>query len=312
MSSCFQPQRLIDRRRPIWTMAAATVVVSLVWKLAVHPFRAEPWAEFAPSVSEVSAGLAVPEEIERPLARWIDPSIQRRGDGWLFELFAPPTLFRDREAGGWSLEPPILDAPASEGEIPGVEAPPVSQPSVVGIGMELFPLQLVGYGRGAGGLFGTFQNAATLETFVARAGRKIDPLGLRIDSLTEMLLELPQGDEEPLRQRAAVARVILESSGEQTLLRSSERVSRGVPRAAVRLSPAGETSWLAEGESIQTEQGAFRVERIETAPQRVVVSDLTGATQNPPTREFFPPLRWLPPAGPGAWPPPVPSLSPIP
>jgi len=312
MSSRFQPQRLLDRRRSIWALAATTFVASVVWTLAVRQSRADPWGDPVPVVAGLPADLAMAGAIDRSSARWSNPSGQRRGDGWLFELFAPPTLFHDHQAGGWSLEPPPSDAPASDDGIVGGEAAPVLQPSVVGIGVELFPLQLVGYGHGAAGLFGTFQDVATLETFVARAGRRIGPLGLRIDSLAEMLLELPQGDEEPLRQRAAIARVILESSGEQTLLRSSERVSRGAPRAGVRLSPAGETRWLAEGESILTEQGSFRVERIETAPQRVVVSDLTDATENPSTREFFPPLRWLLPAGPGIWTPPVPAISPHP
>jgi len=312
MSSSFQPLRVLDWRRLIWAMAATLIVASSVWTVAMHLTRADPWGELVPLVSGAAADLAVPVAIERSSARWNNPAVQRRGEGWLFELFAPPTLFRDHQAGGWALEPPPSDARASDDGIAGVDAAPVLQPAVIGIGMELFPLQLVGYGHGAAGLFGTFQDAATLETFVARAGHRIDPLGLRIDALSEMLLEVPQGDEEPLRQRAAVARVVLEGSGEETLLRSSERAIRGAPRAAVRLSPEGETRWLAEGESILTEQGSYRVERIETSPLRVVVSELTGATENPPTREFFPPLRWLPPAAPGARPSAVQAMSSLP
>lgn len=312
MSSSFQPLRALDWRRLIWAVAATLIAASSVWTVAMHGTHADPRGEPVPIVSGAASDLAVPVAIERSFARWHNPAVQRRGDGWLFELFAPPTLFRERQAGGWTLEPAPSDERASDDGIAGVDGAPVSQPAVIGVGMELFPLQLVGYGHGVAGLFGTFQDAATLETFVARAGRRIDPLGLRIDELSEMLLELPQGDEVPLRQRAAVARVVREGSGEETLLRSSERATRGVLRAAVRLSPDGETRWLAEGESILTEQGSYRVERIETSPLRVVVSELTGAMENPPTREFFPPLRWLPPAAPGAWPPAGQAMSSLP
>ena len=213
------------------------------------------------------------------------PPAQARGRAWVYELFAPPSLYFDRKTG-------VLSAGAPSG---ASEADAHFELELVQVRRARLRWQLVGYAAGAGGLRGIFADIEDGVTVLAGAG---DHLGETEYVVEDLSLDLPGSGEEggPIEGTGAVARVVAAGGGGPVRLTSREPCEAGVPQGmfASRANPEFRRL-LKEGDSVTLDGANYCVEQLELRPPRAVVARLAPGDGEPEIVALTPP-----PARPGA------------
>lgn len=209
---------------------------------------------------------------------WADPRPQSRGEGWCYEVFTPPRLYRNEVGEGWYLTPPHPPEAATE----AADFPVVVEELCV----PLFRLQLVGFGGEPGRYFGLFENVESGETRVGRPGRTFDDLQLVIETL-QVAIEPLQENESEVRRWVARARIRDLTTDDKVDLVSLVRIPAGARRIKVRVEGDLYATWKHEDEAVDTPRGRYLFEEIVSDPAKVV---LVAARPEEPIerREFYP------------------------
>jgi len=159
-----------------------------------------------------------PAELTAPPANhpiWPSPVAQSHGGDWIYDVFTPPVIYYDSHALRFSVAPPpseVTEPATTTGKKPAGKSQ-----------RELFRLQLVGFIGGEGNYAGTFENGATTEHFLARAGYQVPSLGLTIVAFDVRRMTIESPDSMSTSELVAIARVHDDLSGEEVTLTNRER-----------------------------------------------------------------------------------------
>ena len=222
---------------------------------------------------------SVPQAAPAASASWPAPSPQARGRAWVYELFAPPSLYFDRKTG-------VLSA----------GAPPGAPAADAHFALELMQVrrarhrwQLVGYAAGADGLRGIFADLEDGVTVLAGAGDRLGETDYRVEGLS---LDRPGSGEggDPVEGTGAVAEVVAAGGGESVRLTSRKPCEAGAPLGvfASRTNP-GFRRLLKEGDSVTLDGANYCVEQLELRPPRAVVARLAPGDGEPQIFALTPP-----------------------
>lgn len=287
---------------PAWVVLILGVAgAEYVWMRASMERRVDGEA---PSVSTETkaphAVLILPDFGLTPptvLAQWDEPETQARGEGWIFDVFTPPTLYRHPATWEWSLMPP--QSPDKEPDQPASAEKPAFAIEVLAIAREPFPVQLVGFGQQEGaGAFGVFENAFSGETLLGRQGGTLSGMNYEVENLEVVRTEVgsPEGGTYPVM--AANAVVVEKTTGAKRELSSLARTYVGEAWIHYR-TPDGLQPAAAECFATIQEGGAtYRVEAIHVEEPAVEVVKEPVAGGEPQSRRFSVPViasRRLPP-----------------
>lgn len=227
------------------------------------------------------------------LARWDEPENQARGEGWLFDVFTPPTLYRDPVTWEWSLTPP--QPPDKDPDQSASTEAPAFAIEVLAIAREPFPVQLVGFGQQEGaGAFGVFENAFSGETLLGRQGGTLSGMNYEVERLEVVRMEVgsPEGGTYPVM--AANAVVLEKTTGAKRELSSLARTYVGEAWIHYR-TPDGPQPAAAECFATIREGGAnYRVEAIDLEEPAVEVVKEPVAGGESQSRRFSVPVIAVP------------------
>lgn len=211
-----------------------------------------------------AAGIDAPQ-VETKL--WPDPAGRARSREWVYDVFTPPVIYYNSQTGEFSVTPPVFKAvePEIEPATPfGVE--------LVEVKLNPFRLQLVGYVGGPGNYRGMFENPATQETVLARAGKSFPEMGLTVRSfdVSRQRVEIP--DSTPITQLVATAVVVDDRTGEAVLLSTLERRVTGAPTVVLRLSDTGEEREDKPGTVFVHAGATYRIGEVTLTPPSVRIT----------------------------------------
>jgi hypothetical protein len=214
--------------------------------------------------------------------RWPEPTAQKRGRGWVYDVFTPPSLYYDSHARRLSAIP-AAEAPQTD---TAEKAPDLE---LLTVRRGPFRLQLVGYAGAADDRRGIFANIDTGETVIGLAGERLAGQGLTVKSLSLKCPDAGTGESAATGDLIATAIVTDESTHEDMVLTNREQCRAGAPVGLFtsRKTP-GFCRELREGESITINGVTYCVERIDLQPPQVVVG-LTGPGESEPRIRAFTP-----------------------
>ncbi|MDD2764677.1 MAG: Amuc_1100 family pilus-like protein [Opitutaceae bacterium] len=231
--------------------------------------------------ARAAATAAVAPEAGEPAPAvhlWAEPGPQRRGHGWLYDVFTPPSVYYDRKAGRLSATP-------AAGVTGGGTTEPRLDLELLEIRPGLFRLQLVGFAGGTENLRGIFLDPGTGETVIGHPGESLAGRGLTVKSIG--LDRGPVGSVASAETRgiAVTAVVVDEGTGIEVVLTSREPCREGAPLGlfASRKTPDFRRE-LQAGESVALDGMNYCVERIEPETQSAVVVCLPPGGREPLVR----------------------------
>lgn len=211
-----------------------------------------------------AAGIDAPA-VETKL--WPNPAERARSREWVYDVFTPPVIYYNSQSGEFSVTPPVITAVEPE-----VEPAKPFGIELVEVKLNPFRLQLVGYVGGPGNYRGMFENPATQETVLARAGKTFPEMGLTVRSfeVARQRVEIP--DSMPVTQMVATAVVVDDRTGEVVQLSTLERRVTGTPSVVLRLSDTGEEREDKAGAVFVHAGATYRVGAISLTPPSVEVT----------------------------------------
>ena len=233
------------------------------------PSRFVVTAEFCKLVAQhtaerLMASPAVAVTGAEPLPRcWTSPSQQQRGRGWIYEIFAPPTLFCSRRGHA------VAAVPAAEGVLTEKESAPLDL-QLIRVRKKPFRMRLVGFVGNSGDLRGIFTDTTSGKTVIGREGDRLAGSGVSLKHLS-----LKPGDLGGTKscEFVATATVLDEETGEEIVIdtRGPTPAGASLGMFSSRKNPAWRNEFK-EGSSIELDGTRYRVERIEVDPPLAVVT----------------------------------------
>ena len=213
---------------------------------------------------------------------WTEPAAQRRGRGWIYDVFTPPSLYYDPRARLLSALPAAEAARAD----PAEAAPDLE---LLTVRRGPFRLQLVGYAGGADDRRGIFANINTGETVIGREGERLSGQGLTVKSLSLKRPGAATDGSAETGDPVATAIVTDESTDEEMVLTNREQCRAGAPVGLFTSRKApGFRRELREGESITVNGVNYCIERIDLQPPQIVVVYVGPGEIEPRIRTFAP------------------------
>jgi hypothetical protein len=203
--------------------------------------------------------------------RWVEPAAQRRGPGWIYDVFTPPAVHFDQRSGTLTATP----AP----ELVSADADEVALDlELLEVRRELSRLQLVGYAGGPEDRRGIFLDLRTGETLIGHAGDRLAGCGFSVKRLVVTRAGAGFGDGAATGEPVAVATVADETTGNDVVLTSCKRCWLDAPLAlfASRKTP-GFRRELRVGESVALNGASYCIEHIDLDPPSVVVATVAAA-----------------------------------
>lgn len=250
-------RRFIENHCPqlLCALAGSLLAVSAGWtwqqQANVRQLKRLPVAvEFSGMRYELP-GLRSPESTT---AVWPEAPAQSRGDGWVYEVFTPPVVCYDPLTRALTVASPLHP--------PGAGTP--FDLELLEVKPEPYRLQLVGYVGEPGGYLAAFVSSSLPETLFARAGSRLERLGLTLQCF---------------EVKKSVARAVLldENTGAEVVLDSRTRKLTDLPLAGFKRPGLAQPCVLHEGDTLTDDTSSYRIERIQLDPPEVAVTkQVTG------------------------------------
>ncbi len=280
------------RQRIAWSVLIAGIVgAEYVWMCGATG-RGNGEAAASVETKGLPVELILPDfgqAAEPILAIWDEPERQARGEGWVFDVFTPPDLYRNPATWAWSLTPP--PAPDLESDASTSTEESVFAIEVLAIVREPFPVQLVGFGhQEGGGSYGVFENTLSGETLLGRQGETLNGMNYRVERLEVVRMRVGSPELGTYPVMAAKAVVVETTTGATNEVDSLARTYVGEPWIHYR-TRRGPESAVAERFVTIHEGGAnYRVLAIEVEDAAVEVVKEAVAGNEPQSRRFSVPV----------------------
>ena len=216
-----------------------------------------------------SSGQYVPVGIDAPQVRtmtWSPPGSQTRGSEWVYDVFTPPEIYYNAATKEFTVTPPV--APKKEVELP----PPPFGVELVQVKPDVFRLQLVGYVGNEKDYRGTFENAVTGDTLLARSGKKIPDLGLTVLSFEVKRNRIESTTSMPIYDTIATAVVVDDKTGEKVTLTNKTRFITGTPFAVIKVTDSDKLFEQRAGTSFDVGDAHYTIRAITVEPASVEIS----------------------------------------
>ena len=237
-----------------------------------------------PPVVGKSNDQYVPAGIDAPQVStmtWAPPGSQTRGAEWIYDVFTPPEIYYNAATKEFTVTPPV-------------SGPPPPPPPVVPFGVELlrvkpdvFRLQLVGYVGNEGDYRGTFENALTGDTLLARAGKKIPELGLTVRSFEVKRNRVDSTTSMPIYYTVATAVVVDDKTGEAVTLTNKARFITGTPFAVIKVTDAQKIFEQKAGTNFDVGNAHYTIGSITVEPASVVITKEAPELKLPETKTLL-------------------------
>ena len=242
-------------------------------------YRSEPARRVAPAGIKLSgAGYAVTEfRIQEPKPRtWEAPLPQRDGKDWVYEVFTPPEIFYNAVAKQFTVSPPVASRPPAVAATAGDDSAAFGL-VLLSVKRAPFRLQLVGYAGDAGEYAGIFENIATGETLLARRGRHLSALELKIEAFDVRRTAVSVVDSMTTFQPVACAMVRDERTGTSVILTNSVRCYTDSMIATVaKIGDPAAPREVREGDTVLVDHSLYRIGRIQIAPPMIELERANG------------------------------------
>jgi len=251
-------------------LAGGLALLSIAWSW----WRSESGRLPAPVV--VSSGeeyrpAVVP--VARTTATWNPPISQSRGAGWVFELFAPPTIHCDPGTGKFAAG--IPDAAGSDAQDTGIQ--------VLAIRPAPFRVQLQGCFGPQGDQVAVLAAVDTREIWCARPGERWAALGVVLEKMDLELDRLNRAENGPATVSSAKVTLRDERTGGKVTLSAGVPLLTDENLAIVRLLRNPRPRSLREGDTWADGEVTYRVARVSLDPAvaevvRIDSGDAVGDT----------------------------------
>lgn len=252
------PESLLPAVRPALSRFAVTVESC---ELAERPSSAGGDRPAASGVAGFNEGTR----------RWAEPAAQRRGPGWVYDVFTPPAVNYDPRRRTLTANPAPELGPADADEVP-------LDLDLMEIRREPFRLQLIGYAGGPADLRGIFLDVRTGETVIGHPGDHLPGCGLTVTQLAVTRGGGGCGEDAETGEPIAMATVADDATGGEVALTSRGRSWSGKLLALVASRRTrGFRRELREGESIELDGASYCVKRIDQDPPLVVIAGPAAA-----------------------------------
>jgi hypothetical protein len=268
-----------DYDKLLLAVAALAAAFSVTWLAQqqgdARRLRAQPVAAVLAGASYEPANLK-PRETSAVV--WPRPPVQSSGQGWLYEVFTPPVIYYHTLARSFTITPPLPQGEA--GASFGLELLEVRQ--------EQYRLQLAGYCGEPGDYLAVFVSPELPGTLLARAGRRLENLGLTLKRIALEKIPVEHGDAWTVYDVAARAVLADDQTGDDVVLDSRTRKFTGTPLAVLQPLAGGQPRELREGDAFVDGDSTYRIERIRLDPPEAVVARATPDRPQPETRVLHP------------------------
>ncbi len=218
-----------------------------------------------PSVSK-SSGQYVPVGVDAPQVRtmtWAPPGSQTRGAEWVYDVFTPPEIYYNVANKEFTVTPPMVGLPPP---------PPPFGVELMQVKPDVFRLQLVGYVGNEKDYRGTFENAVTGDTLLARSGKKIPDLGLTVLSFEVKRNRIESTTSMPIYDTVATAVVVDDKTGEKVTLTNKSRFVTGTPFAVIKATDSDKLFEQKAGTSFDVGDAHYTIRAITVEPASVEIS----------------------------------------
>ncbi len=231
--------------------------------------RPLPFSETIPAPCGSSREFPIMESpAEKPFrgpAVWRPPGFPKERHAWIFELFTPPAVYLDAQAGFFRLEPPR----------PGQEKPDEAHAlQLAGFADVLYRLQYHGYAGEAGGYLINLKNEEKQSWLVGKTGQDFPELDFTI-----------RGFDPPKNGpgNGAILRIFDHRLNKEVALTDEPLYEPGrIARLTSDYAP-GTVIKAAENETFQTATGTYRVLKIDCAASKVVLERAATGPDKPET-----------------------------
>lgn len=259
-------------------LALAVVAAVAAWTWREHARQLARLAGEPAAVGLSGADYAAGEvaRLRTTAAHWPKPNPQSAGRGWLYEVFTPPAVYFNPLARTFSVTAPGSETAGAFGfELLGVE-------------LEPYRLQLVGYYGNPDELVGAFTSRQLAAPLLGRNGRHFPELGLTLRNLEVRKVAVATSDPVPSFEVAALATLLDERTGAEVVLDSRVRKLTDTPLARLRFATERQPRELREGDEFSDATATYKVERVQLDPPEVVITRHVAGLPVPETKVLRP------------------------
>jgi hypothetical protein len=205
------------------------------------------------------------------LRRWVEPTAQRRGPGWIYDVFTSPAVHYDPRSGTLTATPAPELGSADTDEV-------ALDLELLEVRRELSRLQLVGYAGGPEDRSGIFLDLRTGETLIGHAGDRLAGCGFSVKRIVVTRAGAGIRDSAATGEPVAMATVADETTGHDVVLTGRGRCWSDAPLAVfASRKTLGFRRELRVGESVAVNGASYCVKHIDLDPPSVVIATVTAA-----------------------------------
>jgi hypothetical protein len=212
---------------------------------------------------------------------WPAPPAQTSGPLWVYDVFTPPEIFYNDITKKFTVtrpEGPVVD--------PIIEIP--FGVTLVGVKLDAFRLQLVGYIGEEGDFRGNFENALSGETIIAREGKEIPDLGLKIKKFQVKRNRIESEGSMVTYEYEATAVVLDMKTGEEISLTNKHRYISGKPIASLKIDGSDQVADYKAGNTFTAGDATFKVLTVTDTPPSVEIVKTAPDLTEPVTKTLTP------------------------
>ncbi|MEO6993716.1 MAG: hypothetical protein ABI273_08810 [Lacunisphaera sp.] len=241
---------------------ALVMSLGLSWSLRadLRRIKSVPVTVHLAKVADQAVALTAAVEVEAP---WTIPPAQSAGSEWKYEVFTPPVVFYDRQAGRFSVTPAEASR-RDDGEF-AVQLRSVER--------KLFRVQLSGYAGTPGSYTAIFTRPGQSAPLLVRENALLEEVGLILKhfAIKKRAIEKTGGGQS--FEIVAQAELQDERSGAITVLDSHSKKYDDALVAIVQLSDGPHsTREVREGDLISSGGHDYRISQIQADPAEMVVA----------------------------------------
>ena len=245
-------------------IGGATFATALVWSGLTFPRKPErPQAEAKTKALDLGRPHSTTLALAKPAA-WMEPSPQG-GPNWIFDIFTPPVIYYDEASGRFTVTPPFRNDPDVMDD--------AFELRLLGIRREPFRFQLVSYAGSPGQYVLTLEDLETGRDVFCVPGETLPQHQIRIDQFVESR-EVPAALREGSTEVFDLVgqAIITDLSAHQTLRLRHSQIAYLEQPSAVFTNGEGMQIVLHQGESWQSNQADYLLERIASNKGQVTVT----------------------------------------